>query len=229
MKIQNKDFIEIKFTGRMKDGGVFDSNIKEELEKEKLPVSEDKIKPFVFCVGEGMFIKGVDKFLADKELGKYQIDLKPEDAFGNRNPNLIQTIPLRIFKEYKLNPYPGVLFNFDGRIAKVITVSGGRVMVDFNIPLAGKEVIYEVEVLRKIEDINEKIKSLNDFFFRKEFKFEIKEGKLIMDVEKQMKPFVELFKERFSEIFGLTLEIKEIDDKNKNSKETEQITQSQTA
>ena len=45
---------------------------------------------------------------------------------------------MKIFIQQKINPIPGVMFNFDGRIAKVLTVSGGRVMIDFNNPIAGK-------------------------------------------------------------------------------------------
>ena len=86
-------------------------------------------------------------------------------------------IPIKLFKAQKLNPYPGAVFNFDGRIAKVLSVSGGRVMVDFNNPLAGKIVIYEINVLRKVDDLNEKIKSFINFLFRRDLKFSIQDKK----------------------------------------------------
>ena len=52
-KISKKDFIEIAFTARIKDGKIFDSNIKEDIEKEKLPL---KPKPFVFCLGHEIYL-----------------------------------------------------------------------------------------------------------------------------------------------------------------------------
>ena len=90
-------------------------------------------------------------------------------------------------------------------------------MVDFNNPLAGKEVVYKINVLRKVDDINEKINSLNEFLFRRDFKFEIKDKKLILEVEKELKPFVELFKDKFKEMLGLDLEVKEIENLSKDN------------
>lgn len=222
MTLQKKDFIEIEFTAKTKDGEIFDSNIKKDLDKLDSNKSKEA-KPFVFCLGEGMFLKGVENFLIGKpsRLASYNIELSPENAFGNRDTKLIQRIPMKVFSEQKLKPVPGVMFNFDGRIAKILAVSGGRVIVDFNNPLAGKDVIYEVKVLRKIEDLNEKIKAFNDFLFKKDFKFNIVENKLSLEVDEPLVKFVEMFKDKFKEIFGLELEVKKIEpikkEKNPNN------------
>lgn len=224
MALQKNDFIEIEFTGRLKEGGVFDSNIKEDMQK--LHEGHDhpiETKPFVFCLGHEMFLKGIEEFLIGKELGQYEIELKPENAFGLRQASLVQTMPMKIFIEHKIKPVPGTVLNFDNKLGKILTVSGGRVMVDFNNPLAGKEVIYKVKVIRKVEDINEKIKSLTEFLFRRDFKFTLQEKKLILEVEKEYKNFIELFKDKYKEMLGLDLELKEVErepskDKEKNSK-----------
>ncbi len=211
MSLEKKDFIEIEFTGRVKDGDVFDSNVKEEVEKLHQGHSHPiEAKPVIFCLGEGMFLKAVDDFLIGKELGKYTIELAPEKAFGTRLPQLVQMVPMKLFKSQGLNPFPGAMFNFDGRMAKVLSVSGGRIMVDFNNPLAGKNVAYEINVIRKIENLNEKVKSFIDFIFRRELNFSIQGDSIIIEVEKEMSKFVEMFKEKFKDIFGMDLEIKEM-------------------
>lgn len=207
MNLQKNDFIEIEFTARIKNGEIFDSNIKEDLKK--LNPDADP-KPFVFCLGQGMFLKGVDDFLIGKSVGTYEIELQPEKAFGNRNPEFIKMVPMKVFKQQKLNPVPGVIFSFDNQIAKILTVSGGRIMVDFNNPIAGKTVIYNLNILRKINDLNEKIKFFNEFLFKQNFKFEIKNKKLTIEVEKPLAKFVEMFKEKFKEIFKLDLDVKEV-------------------
>lgn len=225
MELKKNDFIEIEFTGKVKDGEIFDSNIKEDLKKID---SKIEAKPFVLCLGQEMFLKAVEDFLTGKNIGNYEIELAPEQAFGMRNSSLVQMIPMKIFIQQKINPIPGAMFNFDGRIAKILTVSGGRVMVDFNNPLAGKNIVYKINILRKIEDLNEKIKSVIDFFFRKEINFEIKEKKLILDVEDNLKDFVKIFKDKFKEIFELELEVKEKPkisenkEKKENSKKSQQ-------
>ena len=81
-----------------------------------------------------------------------------------------------------------------------------------------KEEVYNLNILRKIEDINEKISALNEFLFRKDFKFDIKEKKIVMQVEKSLVKLIELFKDKFKDIFKLDLEVEEI-------KEAEQKTE----
>jgi len=223
MRLQEKDFIEIDFTGRVKDGEIFDSTLKEELEK--LHAGHEhpgEAKPFIFCLDQEMFLRALDDFLIGKETGKdYEIELKPEQAFGKRNSLLIQRIPMGIFREKKVNPIPGAVFNFDGRIGKILIVSGGRVVVDFNHALAGKIVIYKIRVLRKVTDLNEKIKALNEFFFRRELKFEVKDKKLIIEADKSFVRFIEMFKDKFKDILGLELEVKEVEDKKIEEKKEE--------
>ncbi|MBI3623126.1 peptidylprolyl isomerase [Candidatus Pacearchaeota archaeon] len=218
MPFQKNDFIEIEFTGRVKDGEVFDSNLKKDLEKLHQGHSHEiEAKPLIICIGQGMFLKGVEDYLAGKEIGAYEISLTPEKAFGNRAPQLVQMIPSKIFREQKLNPFPGATFNFDGRVGKILTVSGGRVMIDFNNPLAGKDVSYKINVLRKVESLDEKIKSFIDFLFRQDLKFEVKEKTLIIYSLQQMKKFIELFGDKFKEIFDLDLKVEKTDEETRPS------------
>lgn len=216
MALKQKDFIEIEFTGKTKEGNVFDSNIKEDLKKlHEGHNHEIETKPLIFALGEGMFLKAIDEFLVGKPEtpAEYEIELAPEKAFGMRNAQFVQMIPLKAFKGSDAMPMPGMVFNFDGRMAKILAVSGGRVMVDFNNPLAGKVVIYKIKVLRKVDDLNEKVKSLVSFLFRREINFEIKDKKLMLAVEKPLVEFVKLFEDKFKDLFDLKIEVKEIEEK----------------
>ena len=219
MPLNNKDFIEIEFTGKVKEGEIFDSNIKQDLEKihsgHDHPVEP---KPFIFCLGEHMFLDELDNFLIGKDAGEYEVELEPERAFGKRNPALVQMIPMRIFREHNTNPIPGTLLNFDGRIGKALTVSGGRVMVDFNSPLSGKTVIYRINVKRKVDDINEKIKAVNEFFFKRNLDFTVDDKKLIIKTEKDMKKIVEMFGDKFKQLLGLDVDVIETEEADKERK-----------
>ncbi|PNX47368.1 MAG: hypothetical protein BV456_11105, partial [Thermoplasmata archaeon M8B2D] len=221
-----KDFVQIEFTGRVKDTGeIFDSNIKEDMEK--LHAGHDheiKSEPFVFALGEGMFLKAIDDFLLGKpgdKSNEYNLDLEPEKAFGKRNSMLVQTMPMKIFREKNVNPVPGTVLNFDGRAGKILTVSGGRVMVDFNHSLAGKSVSYKIKFLKKIIDMNDKINAVNKFFFGKEPKFQVDGKKLIVEVEKQLAPLGALFKDKYKEILDLDLETKESKETEENPKKSQ--------
>ena len=212
MALQKKDFLELEFTGRIKDGEIFDSNIKKDLEQLDPKANP---QPLIFCLGEGMFLKGIDDFLIGKEIGKYTLELSPDKAFGPRVSKFIQTIPINVFKNQNVKPFPGAVFNFDGKIAKILAVSGGRVIADFNNPLAGKDVVYELNVLRKIEDLNEKIKAFINFLFRKDLEFSVQDKKIIIKTEKGTSQFIQMFGEKFKDIFGLNLEVQEIEQKPK--------------
>ena len=216
--LQKKDFIEIEFTGRVKDGEIFDSNIKEDLQK--LHVGHDhpiEAEPFIYCLGHDMFLQAIDDFLIGKPEtpASYEIELPQEKAFGKRDAKMIQKIPVKIFRDQNVNPVPGHAFNFDGRIGRVLASSGGRVIVDFNNPIAGKDVVYKIKLVKKITDLHEKAKALVHFLFREDLKFEIKEKKIIFEVGKPLVEFVKLFKDKFKEMLDLDLEVKESGKKEK--------------
>lgn len=218
MALKAKDFIEIEFVGKLKDGNVFDSNIAEELERLN---PKAKAKPFIFSLGQDMFLKGIDNFLIGKEIGDYEIELSSENAFGKRDSKQVQIVPIKVFKAQNINPVVGTSFNFDGKVGKVLTSSGGRVIVDFNNPLAGKDVIYKIKVKRIVTDIKEKVKAFLEFLFRQDFDFDVKEEKVVVKAPKGMDKFMVLFKDKFKEVIGLDLEAEEISEKNEENKPKE--------
>lgn len=214
-KLNKKDFVELKYTGYV-NGNPFDSNVEEDLKKIH---PEAKVKKTIVSIGEGMLVLGLDSDLEGKELNKdYEVVLKPKQAFGERDRNLVRTIPLNIFTEQRINPYPGLVLNMDSVIAKVITVSGARVLTDFNNPLAGKEVTYKYKVIRRIEDEKEKVESVLEYFMKMIPEYEIKD-KVIIKGPKAYELFVKSFKEKFKEIIGKELAFEEKTNKTEKNLE----------
>jgi len=213
-KIKEKDFIKLEYIGKNTEGEIFDTNVEEEAKKIKLDI---KTRPLVICVGQNMILKGIDEFLKGKETNKdYTVQLPPEKAFGKRKRELMRMMPMKVFREHNLNPRPGMMFNFDNAMGRVSSVSGGRVMVDFNNPLASKDVTYELRVKEKVKNQEEKVKALNFAFFRKKVDFEIKDKKIILELEEQFKPILDVYKPKYKELLGLEAEIK----KKKETKDT---------
>jgi len=216
--IQKNDFVELEFVGKIKDTGeVFDTNIKSEIEKIK---SNFEPKKYILAVGHNMTMKGLDKDLEGKEVGKeYESEFKPEDAFGKRNPAMVKMIPLKVFIEQKIMPQKGMQLSLDGMVVKVMSVSGGRVLVDFNNPLAGKVLTYKYIITKKLEDQKEKVDALQEFFFRNKFDYEIKDKDLIFKVGKDISKFIEMMAKPFDEILGLTTKVEIIETKKEEKKE----------
>jgi len=212
--IQKNDFIELEFTGKA-NNEIFDTTNPEEAKK--IGIDAD-VKPMVLSVGNEMLLKGLDSDIPGKEIGKkYSLNLTPDKAFGKRNPKMIRTVPIKIFHEKQMNPYPGLTVQMDNYIAKILSVSGGRVSVDFNNPLAGKDVTYDYTIKRKVEDDTEKINALQDFFFRSRFEFIIKDKKVIFQ-KPEIKPFIDVFKERFKTVTGFEFVVVEAKDEKKEAK-----------
>lgn len=161
MKLKNKNFVEIEYTGRIKEDNLIFDTTDEKLAKENNLYNENmSYGPTVICLGEGQVLKGLEEELIDKETEKeYTVELTPEKAFGKKDPKLIQLIPTSKFSQQNIRPVPGLQLNIDGLLGIVKTVSGGRTLVDFNHPLAGRDIIYKVKINKIITDDKEKIKA----------------------------------------------------------------------
>lgn len=217
-KTKKKDFVELEFTAKIRESGaIFDTNRKEDAKK--IEMEHENLKPLRICIGEGMVVKGFDRELENKEVGKeYEIDVSPEESFGMRNSKLIRTIPMKVFLERKINPARGLMLNMDGMLARIASVSGGRVTVDFNNPLSGKVIRYEFIIKRIIDGDKEKILSLARFLCNEEAKVRV-EGKKA-EIELNQKKNFGFLKKKVKDMLGIELEAKEKKGENEPDKKT---------
>lgn len=160
--IKKHDFIQVNYTGKIKDtGDVFDTTDEKIAKDAKIHNSKMDYKPITICVGERQIIKGLDDQVEGKEVGKtYTFSIKAEDAFGKKDAKMIKLVPTNIFKKQGIKPFVGLEINIDNQYGVIRSVNGGRTLVDFNHPLSSKEVEYEVEIINKIEDAKEQVDSL---------------------------------------------------------------------
>ena len=158
-KIKKGDLIELDFLGTFKDNGkIFDLTIESEAKKNNIYDSNFKYKPMKAFVGSGQLLKGIDKKLIGAEIGKKkEFDLEPKEAFGSRNSKLIQLVSLNKLRSKKINPVVGMRLDVDGQQATVRSVNGGRVLLDFNHPFAGKDVHYMLKPIRVFSKLKDKV------------------------------------------------------------------------
>lgn len=179
-QIKKGDFIEIEFTGRTKETNkIFDLTSEELAKKENLYNPEYEYGPRIICIGQKHVIEGLDKALEEKnENQSFTLELKPEQAFGKKDPKLIKTVPTETLKKQNINPIPGLQINASGILGTIRTVTPGRTTIDFNHPLAGKSLIYEVKINKIITDTKEKLQGLISALLRlrkKDYSLELKE------------------------------------------------------
>ncbi len=162
------DLISIEFTGRETvSGKIFDTTDKKVAEKEGLETEGREYGPVVVVAGSGEVLRGLDEALLQMNVGENKkIELLPEQAFGNRNSQLIKVLPLSDFKKNNVPAVPGTIVNANDMMGKVQSVSGGRVRVDFNPDLAGKTVEYEIKIVKHFTEEKEQLQALTDKMFR---------------------------------------------------------------
>ncbi len=160
--IKEKDFIELEYTGKLKeDSTIFDTTDEKTAKDNNLYQENAEYKPIVICVGQSQVIKGLDKALIGKEINKdYTIEVSAEEAYGKKDAKMIQLISTSKFLKEKIQPMPGLQVNIDGMMGLIKTVSGGRTLVDFNHPLAGKDLVYDIKINKVITDDKEKVSSI---------------------------------------------------------------------
>lgn len=162
MPIKRGDFVLISYVARVKeDGRVISTNMEEEAKKAGIYEEGRLYEPELVIVGEGWVLKGLDEELEKFEVGEErEVELPPERAFGKRDPSKIRVISARELSRRGIVPRVNMEVEVDGRRAIVRSVGGGRVVLDFNHPLAGKTIVYKVKVVRKLEGLDEKVLEL---------------------------------------------------------------------
>jgi len=162
MTLQKGDFILVDYTAKVKETGeVFDTTIEETAKKERLYKEGEIYEPKLVVVGEGWVLKALDESLTTMEAGKTAtVEIPPEKAFGPRDPEKVKRVPLRHLTDKGITPSLGMRIEYDNKLATIRAVGAGRVLLDFNPPLAGKTLVYEVTVQKKLETREEKIAAL---------------------------------------------------------------------
>ena len=160
--IEEGDFVLVEMTGRtLETDEVFDTTDEELAKEEGIHEEEKTYGPKLVVVGEGWVLKGLDDRLAGLKLEETaEVEIPAEEAFGERNPENVRTIPFRVLRSKGVNPVIGQQIEVDGRTAVVRSIGAGRVQLDYNHPLAGRRIVYHVKPTVKHESDEDKIKAL---------------------------------------------------------------------
>jgi peptidylprolyl isomerase len=162
MSLQKGDFILVDYVARVKETSeVFDTTNEDVAKKEHLYKEGDIYESKLVVIGEGWVIKALDESLTTMELGKPAVvEITPDNAFGNRDPEKVRRVPLKQLLAKDITPSLGMRVEYGGKMATVRAIGAGRVLLDFNPPLAGKTLVYEVTVKKKLETIEKRIPAL---------------------------------------------------------------------
>ena len=136
------DVVKVHYTGKLVSGEQFDSS--------------DGRDPLDFIVGGGQMIKGFDAAMPGMKVGeKKTIHITPEDGYGNKDPEAIIEFPKeQIPADMKLEEGMSLtLSNEDGQPVPVVVkeIKETVVILDANHFLAGKELLFDIELVEIIK------------------------------------------------------------------------------
>lgn len=166
-KVEKEDFVLVKITGKSQRGTIFRVSSEEDAKKAGI-YDEQKAKQgyytpeFVIVGKPGFLNEGLTEFLETMNyFEKKSVRIPPTKAFGKRDPKKIERIGISKFRKLNdgKNPEYGQEFvkKGTGQRGVVTNITQGRVIVDYNHPLAGQSIDYNLEVIDKIEDFNDKV------------------------------------------------------------------------
>ena len=137
-QVQKGDAVSVHYHGKLTDGTTFDS-------------SEGR-EPLQFTAGSGQVIKGFDEAIVGMAAGeKKTVNIPVGDAYGDRNEDMIMDYPKSDFPA-DMNPEVGMELQMGDDAGNVfpvviVEVTDDMVLLDANHPLAGQDLIFEIEVV----------------------------------------------------------------------------------
>ena len=126
MPIDDKDFVKLNYTGKVKEtGDVFDTTYEDVAEEAGIKNENKDYHPMILAVGSTQLLSKLHDEIKKMDVGEKQtVEIPCEEAFGKRDPSLIQLIPMKEFKKQNIKPFVGMPLSLDGQHGIVRTVDG---------------------------------------------------------------------------------------------------------
>ena len=142
-KVTSGNTVSVHYKGTLNDGSQFDS-------------SYDRGEPIQFTIGEGQMIPGFEKNVVGMSIGEAkEFTLAPADAYGDHNPAAIQEVPKQMFPNdfaFQVGEIVQGEQNGNPLIAKIVSEQDETVTLDFNHPMAGQDLTFNIEVVSLNEE-----------------------------------------------------------------------------
>ncbi|WP_291764829.1 peptidylprolyl isomerase [Caldivirga sp. UBA161] len=162
MVLQKGDYILLDYTMLTKDDGkVIETTIEEKAKEANIYDPNQAYGPRLIILGETKIFEPLEEALLKSDEGsEVTVEVPPEKAFGLRDQGKVKVISIREFYRTGKVPRVGDIVEYNNQRARVISVSSGRVILDFNHPLAGKVIVVNAKVVKKLTNDEDKVKEI---------------------------------------------------------------------
>ncbi|WP_299781511.1 peptidylprolyl isomerase [uncultured Formosa sp.] len=137
-QVKENDTVKVHYTGKLNDGRIFDSSLERE--------------PLEITIGKGMLIPGFENAIIDMKVNeKKTVEISKEDAYGDINEELFHEVAKEQLPP-DVKPEVGMGLTSkseDGREHqfRVVDIKENHIVVDGNHPLAGQDLIFDLELV----------------------------------------------------------------------------------
>ena len=174
MTVKDGDFIKVDYTESV-DGRVISTTNRDVAMENDIYEDGVDYGPALIVIGSGDVVEGFKDELIGKEIGSSGIvEVPPEKAYGVRDPENVELIPLTKFKGER--PEIGLRVSVDGKMGTLTRIIGRKARIDYNHILADKVVKYDYTIAERIEERQEKLAGLIKIFAKIDLKAEVLEG-----------------------------------------------------
>ena len=162
MTFQKGDYVLLEYTVVDKDDNkVVETTIEDKAKEAGIYRPDEVYEPRLIIIGETRLFEPLEQAIMNSNEGQeVTVEVSPDKAFGQRDASKVRVISIREFYRYGKLPRVGDIVEINNQQARVVSITGGRVTLDFNHPLAGKTLIVTAKVVKKLETTEDKIRYL---------------------------------------------------------------------
>ena len=184
------DFVRVDYTLKIKESGELFDTTKEDVAKSaNKHNSKIKYKPLTVILGAGFVFKSLEEDIKGMKVGESKtVDIAADKAFGPRRADLVKLFPMSDFKQSNIDVKIGETVTVSGITGKIANISGGRVRVDFNHPLAGKDLVYDLDIKELIDTAENKVRAIVSYltnYDEQSVKTSINDKSLSISIDKE--------------------------------------------
>ncbi len=147
--IKSGDTVDVDYILRVDNGKVIDTSIESVARSNNLYTASRDYSPLKFKVGEGQLIPGFEKGVIGMQVGETKtVVVDPRDGYGEYSAELVITSPIsKIQADNQTLQIGGTVYTSSGEPGIIKSISGEDVTIDFNSPLAGQVLTFEITVV----------------------------------------------------------------------------------
>ena len=157
--VKEGSLIYVDYVAKTKDDGmIFDLTLEEVAKAENLYSEKDRYEPILVAVGSNWLLEAIEEALVGMKVDESKtIDVPPERGAGKRDPSLVKKIAKMRLEKQGVRIQKGERVTVGKEQGVITQVLGRTAILDFNPPLAGKTLVFDVTVKGIISDSNDKI------------------------------------------------------------------------